>query len=137
MPSTTAAPTTAPAASSTASARRTSETSRTPAGEEQLGAAGLLLAAGDPGAGERGPDPDQDGEHRAGAPDGEPAGVVQRDRRAEERADRRVLGQRGQRVGADVPLKVRSYSSATKAARPPATTATTTVPRRSCRTAAA
>jgi hypothetical protein len=73
-------------------------TQRQPPAQQQVPSPCLLIAPGQPGGGQRRPDPDQDGEHGAGPPDGEPAAGVQPDRRAEQGADRRVLGQRGQRL---------------------------------------
>ena len=72
-----------------------------PARQQEVPAAGLLLAAGDPGGGHGGPHPGEDGEHRAGAPDGETAGVVERHRRPEQRPDGGALGQPDQRIGAE------------------------------------
>ena len=95
MPTPTATPGRAAAPSRTAERARDQRPQRHPAGQQQVPAAGLLLAAGHPGGGQRGPDAGEDGEHGAGAPDGEPAGVVEGDRRAEERADGRVLRERG------------------------------------------
>ena len=67
------------------------------AGQQEVPATGLLLAAGDPGRGQRPPHADQHRHHGAGAPHREPARVVEGDGRPEERADGRVLRQRLQR----------------------------------------
>ena len=86
----TAAPASTPRDDRTPGAGRRPRRSGHPAGQQQVPAAGVLLAAGDPGGGEQRPHPEQDGEHRAGAPHREPARVVERDGLAEQRPDRRV-----------------------------------------------